>query len=494
MIIGSWILLIFYALALAFIFFYSLSQMHLVILYLKDKQNQPVETPKLEIKDYPLVTVQLPLYNELYVVDRLIDCIASLHYPKEKLEIQLLDDSNDETTAIIEKKINKYQSVGLDIQLIRRPDRTGYKAGALKYGLEKAKGEFIAIFDADFLPRVDFLLKTIPHLVTNQKLGVVQTRWEHLNKDYSYLTKLQAFGLDAHFTVEQVGRNSAGHFINFNGTGGVWRKACIYDAGNWQADTLTEDLDLSYRAQLCGWDFKYLEHIGAPAELPATMNALKSQQFRWTKGAAENTMKNLKRVFEKKLPFGTKFHSTFHLLNSGVFLSVLISSLLSVPVILAKTHVPSHLVFLFQAASIFLLSLLTLGLFYGVSYFQLNGKSFKAILSFLFHFPLFLSLSMGLSLHNGIAVIEGYLGKKSPFIRTPKFNIKEKGDSWKENIYKAKNIGWLTILEGVLTLYFGFGIWLGVHYHDYYLVAFHIMLMMGFATVFYFSIKHARYS
>lgn len=492
MIIGSWILLFFYALALAFIFFYSLSQLHLVYLYLKSKKNAPEQTPALAA--YPLVTIQLPLFDELYVVERLIDAIASLDYPKEKLEIQLLDDSTDETTAIAQKKVDEYQAKGIDIQLVRRPERVGFKAGALKYGLEKAKGEFIAIFDADFLPDPDFLLKTIPYLVQNEKLGVVQTRWEHLNKEYSYLTKLQAFGLDAHFTVEQVGRNAGGHFINFNGTGGVWRKSCIYDAGNWQADTLTEDLDLSYRAQLRGWEFKYLEHVGAPAELPATMNALKSQQFRWTKGAAENTVKNLKRVFEKKLPFGTKFHATFHLLNSGVFLSVLVSSLLSVPVILAKTYMPSQLIFLFQAASIFLLSLLTLGVFYGVSYFQLNGKSFKSIFSFLYHFPLFLSLSMGLSLHNGIAVLEGYAGKKSPFIRTPKFNIKAKSDSWKENSYKAKNIGWLTLVEGLMAVYFAFGIGLGIYYHDYYLVVFHTMLMLGFATVFYYSIKHARYS
>lgn len=494
MIIGSWILLLFYALALAFIFFYSLSQMHLVFLYLKNKKRPAEQTPSLTIKDYPKVTIQLPLFNELYVAERLIDSIASLHYPKDKLEIQVLDDSTDETTTIVQKKVEEYLSKGIDIQLIRRPERVGFKAGALKYGLEKAKGEFIAIFDADFLPHADFLLKTIPYLIKNEKLGVVQTRWEHLNKDYSYLTKLQAFGLDAHFTVEQVGRNSGGHFINFNGTGGVWRKSCIYDAGNWQADTLTEDLDLSYRAQLRGWCFKYLEQVGAPAELPATMNALKSQQFRWTKGAAENTMKNLKRVFEKKLPFGTKFHATFHLLNSGVFLSVLISSLLSVPVILAKTQVSDQLVVLFQVASVFLVSLLALGVFYGVSYFQLNGKSFKSILSFLYHFPLFLSLSMGLSLHNGIAVIEGYIGKKSPFIRTPKFNIKVKGDSWKDNSYKATTISWLTLLEGIMTGYFALGLWLGIHFHDYYLVAFHAMLMLGFATVFYYSIRHAKYS
>ena len=280
--------------------------------------------------------------------------------------------------------------------------------------------------------------------------------------------------------------------MNFNGTGGVWRKECIYDAGNWEADTLTEDLDLSYRAQLKGWQFIYLEEVGVPAELPASMNALKSQQFRWTKGAAENTVKNLRRVFAQKLPFGTKFHATFHLLNSGVFLSVLLSSILSVPVILAKQTIAPEIAQYFKLASLFLLSLFCLSLFYGVSYFKMNGRSTKTFLSFLYRFPLFLSLSMGLSLHNGIAVIEGYIGKKSPFVRTPKFNIKDNKDVWKSNSYRATSINKLTIVEGLMSLYFGAGLVLGLYYYDYTLVVFHTMLMIGFATVFYYSIKHAR--
>lgn len=487
----SWILLGIYALALLFIFCYSVSQMHLVYLYSKSPKRKPISCPKEE--GLPVVTIQLPTFNEQYVVQRLVDCIVGLDYPKDKLEIQLLDDSTDETTSIIQKKVDEYKALGVDIKLVRRPERVGFKAGALKYGLEEAKGEFIAIFDADFLPNADFLKNTIPHFLINEKIGVVQTRWEHLNKSYSYLTQLQAFGLDAHFTVEQVGRNSKGHFMNFNGTGGVWRKECIYDAGNWEADTLTEDLDLSYRAQLNGWEFIYLEDIGAPAELPATMNALKSQQFRWTKGAAENTMKNLKRVFAKKLSFGTKFHATFHLLNSGVFLSVLLSSILSVPVILAKQTIAPEIAHYFKLASLFLLSLFALALFYGVSYFKIKGRSWSTFFSFLYRFPLFLSLSMGLSLHNGIAVIEGYLGKKSPFVRTPKFNIQEKEDSWRSNIYRATKINKLTIVEGLMSIYFGAGLVLGLLFYDYTLVVFHTMLMVGFATVFYFSIKHAKF-
>lgn len=486
----SWILLGIYALSLLFIFCYSISQMHLVYLYVKAPKRKPCDI--VSEQALPLVTIQLPTFNEQYVVERLVDCIVKLDYPKEKLEIQLLDDSTDETTRILQQKVEEYEKQGFDIQLVRRPVREGFKAGALKYGLETAKGEFIAIFDADFLPNPDFLKRTIPYFLKNKNAGVVQTRWEHLNKNYSYLTQLQAFGLDAHFTVEQVGRNSKGHFMNFNGTGGVWRKACIYDAGNWEADTLTEDLDLSYRAQLKAWEFIYVEELGVPAELPASMNALKSQQFRWTKGAAENTVKNLKRVFAQKLPFGTKFHATFHLLNSGVFLSVLLSSLLSVPVILAKQTIAPEIALYFKLASLFLLSLVGLAVFYGVSYFRINGSSFRSIVGFLYRFPLFLSLSMGLSLHNGIAVLEGYVGKKTPFIRTPKFNLKEKSDSWKSNVYSISKVNKLTIVEGLMAIYFAFGLALGLIYYDYTLVVFHAMLALGFATVFYYSLKHAK--
>lgn len=491
----GWILLGIYSLALSLIFCYSIVQLHLAFLYLKNRSKLVKNIiPKINAEELPIVTIQLPTFNELYVVERLIDCIVQLDYPKEKLEIQMLDDSTDETTSIISNRITRYQKQGIDIQLIRRPERTGYKAGALKYGLEIAKGKFIAIFDADFLPNKDFLQKTIPFLVKDEQLGVVQTRWEHLNKHYSTLTELQAFGLDAHFIVEQGGRNGGGHFINFNGTGGVWSKECIYDAGNWESDTLTEDLDLSYRAQLQGWKFKYLEDVCAPAELPATMNALKSQQFRWNKGAAENTVKNMKRVFQNKLSIGTRIHSMFHLLSSTVFIPVFISALVSVPLVVAKRQITGDFTIIFQLASVFLLSFFILIFFYGVAYFRINKFSILLLIKFLCRFPLFMSLSMGLSLHNSLAVIEGYSGKKSPFIRTPKFNIKEDSDTWKKNIYRAKTMSPLTLLEGILGLYFAFGIYLGFLYQDHSLTAFHCFLTMGFSVVFYYSIKHAKFS
>lgn len=488
---------IIYGLALLFILLYSIAQLHLVILYLKNNRtnNKKLQGELIEKSNsqLPIVTIQLPTFNELYVVERLIDAVSQLDYPDEKLEIQMLDDSTDETTEIISNKIIEVKKVRpqLDIKLVRRKEKVGYKAGALKYGLTIAKGEFITIFDADFLPEKDFLKKTIPYFDNNPKLGVVQTRWKHINREYSFLTKLQAFGLDAHFTIEQVGRNTAGHFINFNGTAGIWRKSCIEDAGNWQPDTLTEDLDLSYRAQRKGWEFKYLESVGAPAELPASMNALKSQQYRWTKGAAENVRKNLGKTLSSKISLGTKFHSFFHLLNSTIFLCIMITALFSVPVLIIKNYNP-----LINEISkfgwLFLISLFSLSLFYLISYFRLRPFNVKNFLNFLLTFPMFLSMSMGLSLHNTIAVIEGYLGKKTPFIRTPKFNLKDNKDTWKNNKYKALKVHPLTILEGILAAYFISGIAIGIAYVDYGLLVFHGLLAFGFGAVFIFSFTHAQ--
>src|SRR5690554_126757 len=290
------IILIIYGISLTLILFYSILQLSLAIKY---KLNQSVEKkplPKFDPEKAPLVTVQLPMYNEYYVAERVIERVAQLDYPKDKFEIQVLDDSTDETVDVIAKKVKEVSAkYGVDIKHIHRTNRIGYKAGALDSALPDAKGEFVAIFDVDFLPDVDFLQKTMPQF-RNPKVGVVQTRWGHINKDYSILTELQAFGLNGHFAIEQGGRNAAGHFINFNGTGGVWRKKCIKDAGGWEHDTLTEDLDLSYRAQIKGWKFNYLEDVIAPAELPITMSALKGQQHRWMKGGAECFRKMGKRL------------------------------------------------------------------------------------------------------------------------------------------------------------------------------------------------------
>lgn len=486
----NWFILGIYGFALSFVLLYSFVQMNLVVLYLKNRKKVKTKTPTLSPHEWPQVTIQLPLYNELYVTKRLLENIAELEYPKDKIEIQILDDSNDETTSIIKSTLESLGEKGNHFKLIRRPKREGFKAGALLYGLEQTNSEFVAVFDADFLPKKDFLLQTIPYLVKDNSLGVVQTRWGHLNKDYNLLTKCQAFGLNAHFTVEQGGRNSGGHFINFNGTGGVWRKSCIEDAGNWQADTLTEDLDLSYRAQIRGWKFKYLEDIAAPAELPVSMNALKSQQFRWTKGAAENTIKNLSRLFKNKLPLSTKIHGFFHLMNSAIFLCVLICSFLSVPILWIKVH-HNEFAILFKLAGVFILSLMFLAIFYGVSYFKDRKLTVSKFFRFLGAFPVFLAMSMGLGIHNSIAVIEGLLGKKSPFVRTPKFNITETNTSWTKSIYRMKSIGLVTYLEGLAALYFLFGIYLSIHLKDYTMLYLESMLFLGYFGVFFYSVKHS---
>lgn len=494
----GWVVIGVYTAALSFIFCYSVIQFHLVTLYLlrrKKFKKQRVDSIPLALltDDLPFVTIQLPVFNELYVVERLLDAMLKIDYPKDKFEVQVLDDSNDETTKIIQEKIDKEKHLGVDIQLIRRPERIGFKAGALQYGLELAKGKYVAIFDADFIPSPDFLRKTIPHLEADPKLGVVQTRWGHINENYSVITRMQAFGLDAHFTIEQVGRNVGGHFINFNGTGGVWRNATIVDAGNWQPDTLTEDLDLSYRAQIKGWKFKYLEDFESPAELPATMNAVKSQQFRWNKGGAESAVKNMRNVLKTNLPFGTKLHGVFHLLNSAVFLGIFVSSLFSIPVLIVKNHTHDMDV-MFKIGTVFMFSLFSLGIYYSVSFFRIHGFSVSTFFRFLITYPVFLSISMGLSLHNAIAVIEGYMGKKTPFIRTPKFNITDKKDKWIKNVYLSKKLHPVTFFEGLLILYFLFGIGLGVVYNDFGLLPFHAMLVIGYSFVFFFSVKHARFA
>jgi len=486
------ILITIYGLALLFIFCYSLIQIQLVVKYKRYKKNQTSRlSGEVDLTFLPKVTVQLPTFNEMYVVNRLIDSVVELDYPKDRLEIQVLDDSIDETVEIAKAKVAEWQKQGFDVKYIHRTDRSGFKAGALAEGLKTAKGEFIAIFDADFLPKKDFLKRIIPHF-KNGELGMIQSRWEHINEKYSMLTKLQAFGLDAHFSVEQGGRNAGGHFINFNGTAGVWRRKAIEEAGGWQSDTLTEDLDLSYRAQLKGWKFLFVEEVGAPAELPAAMNALKTQQFRWNKGAAECTRKNLMKVLKATdLSLGTKLNATFHLMNTAVFICIVILALLSIPMLAIKEHFHEYDL-LFKLAGFFLITLPILGLFYWTSLRGSYETKWKTFTHFIVLFPMFLSVSMGLSLHNAMAVLEGYIGKKSPFIRTPKFNLTDdKTKKWNANVYLKKSINPLTILEILFAIYFLGGIILGFHYEDYGLMPFHLMLFLGFAYVSLFSVTHS---
>ena len=489
----GYIVLVIYCVALGYITFYCLLQMHLLFKYKKynyiHKNSQYLRADKNE--QLPFVTVQLPIFNEMYVVERLIDNITSFDYPKDRFEIHVLDDSTDETVEISRKKVEEYKAKGFNIELYHRTDRTGYKAGALKEGMQHAKGEFIAIFDADFLPRKDFLLTTIPYF-KNKEVGVVQTRWEHINRDYSLITRLQAMQLNVHFTVEQLGRRAGNYMLQFNGTAGVWRRDTIQDAGGWEADTLTEDLDLSYRAQLKGWEIVYLEKFPSPAELPAEMNGLKSQQFRWMKGGAENAKKLIPTVWRSDLTFAQKLHATGHLMSSGIFVFVFIAGVFSVPLLffLGEMGFNTHYF------AIFLISLLSVVAVYFVANVEaeLQEESFvKKVFKFIFLFPVFLALSMGLSLHNTIAVIQGYIGKKSPFIRTPKFNIKNIRDTFKQTNYQASKIPLTTIFEGLLAVYFGFGIIGAFYLEDLSFILFHILLMIGFGTICFYSIRHVSY-
>lgn len=473
---------ILFALSLLYIFLFSLSQLHLTWIYMRSAK---INREKKIITDFPTVTIQLPLFNEKYVVERLLEAVSKINYPQDKLEIQVLDDSTDETTEIVKNKIEVLRKKGVDITLLHRTIRTGFKAGALESGLEKAKGEFIAIFDADFIPDPDFLFNTIP-LFENDGVGMVQTRWGHLNKNYSLLTQLQSFGLDAHFSIEQSARKAAGSFINFNGTCGVWRKKCIEDAGGWSFDTLTEDLDLSYRAQLKGWEFKYMEDFATPGELPVIMQAIKSQQYRWNKGAAETARKLFFHVLKSKVSLITKIHAFFHLFNSSVFVSLFIAAFLSIPMLYIKHDHPG-IDWVFHAGMIFLLGFLSISFFYWIAtkrfYKDSPGKKFALL------FPQFLIVSMGLSLHNGLAVMEGLVGRKTPFIRTPKFNVIHNSDRWSGNTYIKPSLTLLTLLEGFLSVYFIFGIVAGIILKENGMLLFHIMLALGFGSVFFYSVK-----
>lgn len=487
----SKIILGLYFACLVLVLFYSILQLSLAIAYVKNKKKKEEESkPVFDPAIAPKVTVQLPMFNELYVADRIIEKCAAFDYPKDKLQIQVLDDSTDETVDVIAKKVAEVAARGVNIQHIHRVDRVGYKAGALDAAMDQVEGDFIAIFDADFVPEPDFLQKTVPYF-QDDNIGVVQTRWGHINKDYSILTELQAFGLNGHFAIEQGGRNAAGHYINFNGTGGIWRKKCIEDAGGWEHDTLTEDLDLSYRAQIKGWKFKYLEDVIAPAELPITMSALKSQQHRWMKGGAECFIKMWKRLATSKgVRFSDRVHGLSHLFNSSVFIFILMISLLSLPVLHIKDSF-SDLNYILQYGAIFIIATIFLMFYYWQSYRDKTSNLFVSFLKFVGRFFQFLMVSMGLALNNTVAVLEGYLGIKSSFVRTPKFNVNVKSE-FKGNKYDKKSLSILNIGEGILALTFTYTTINRAIYGDLGMVPFHLMLAIGYGLVFFYSLKELR--
>jgi cellulose synthase/poly-beta-1,6-N-acetylglucosamine synthase-like glycosyltransferase len=485
------IILTIYGLCLLLVFFYSVLQLSLAIAYVRNKRKKSEQAkPVFDPATAPKVTIQLPMFNELYVAERIIETCAAFEYPADKLQIQVLDDSTDETKDVIANKVAEVAARGVNIQHIHRVDRTGYKAGALDAAMDRVEGDFIAIFDADFIPDPDFLVKTMPYF-GDPNVGVVQTRWGHINKSYSVLTELQAFGLNGHFAIEQGGRNSAGHFINFNGTGGIWRKTCIEDAGGWEHDTLTEDLDLSYRAQIKGWKFRYLEDVIAPAELPITMSALKSQQHRWMKGGAECFVKMWKTLLRAKgVKLSDRVHGLSHLFNSTVFFFILVISILSLFVLHVKDSF-SDLNYILQYMGVFIISTMFLMFYYWHSYRDKTDKKFKSFIRFVGRFFQFLVVSMGLSLSNTVAVLEGYLGIKSSFVRTPKFNVAKKSE-FKGNKYDKKSLSIINILEGIFMVIFGFTALNRIIYGDLGMAPFHLMLSIGYGVIFFSTLKEIR--
>jgi len=476
-------ILVVYLLGLSILFGFG---MHgIVMLYYYHKTSK-ITTPELDLpEDLPNVTVQLPMYNEMYVIERLLAAVCNFDYPKDKLEIQVLDDSTDETVNIAKRLVNFYREQGYDINYIHRDNRQGFKAGALKHGLALAKGEFVAIFDADFVPKKDFLKKTIPQF-NNKNVGCVQTRWEHLNEEYSLLTRALALALDGHFAIEQQVRNKAGFFIQFNGTAGIWRKNTIIDAGNWQEDTLTEDMDLSFRAQLKGWKFIFLNNVTSPAELPADINALKTQQFRWTKGAVETAKKIIPQVFKSDQPLKVKLESFILLTSNIVFPFIILVALLNIPLVIIKNNISGYDEY-YTMMSIFVLASISTFLFYLYGQRALHLDWRKRLL----FFPIFLGGSMGMAVNNTKAVLEALINKKSGFERTPKYNIVNNTDDWRKKKYVQKTLKGTVIFELFLTLYFLVGIGISAYYLEIAAIPFQLMFLFGFGAVGALSLKHA---
>ena len=420
----------------------------MVWLYFKHKARKAVPAPLPA--ELPRVTVQLPIFNEVYVIDRLLESVAQIRHPKDRLEIQVLDDSTDETTAIAVRAVEHYRERGFDIRYLHRADRTGYKAGALDAGLRTATGEFVLIFDADFVAPPDILEKTLGHFA-DPGVGMVQARWGHINRDYSLLTRVQSIMLDGHFIMEHGARSRSGRFFNFNGTAGVWRRAAIGDAGGWQHDTLTEDLDLSYRAQMRGWRFVYLPDLVSPAELPVEMNAFKTQQQRWAKGSVQVCRKLLPRVLASPLPWRKKVEATFHLTaNLAYPLMVLLAGLMFPAMVMRYNMGFAEMVVV--DVPIFLAATASVCAFYVVSQREQfpSGWTSKAK-----YIPAVLGIGIGLSLNNAIAVIEGLFGKTSEFARTPKYRIEGTDDTWKQKVYRGK-ANWVPYAELCLAGYFTF--------------------------------------
>src|SRR6266699_4262107 len=474
-------ILIPYLTILAILAVYGIHRYHLVYLYLKHKDK--VAQPKVKLEVQPRVTVQLPIYNELYVVERLVEAACNIRYPRELLEIQLLDDSTDGMLEVGVVGVAKYRELGFNIHHIRRSNRHGFKAGALENGLKLATGELIAIFDADFIPAANFLEDVVDYF-GDAKVGMVQVRWGHINREYSFLTQVESVILDGHFVIEHGGRHFSGRFFNFNGTAGIWRRTAIETAGGWQHDTLTEDTDLSYRAQMEGWKFLYLPHIVCPAELPVEMNSFKTQQSRWAKGLVQTAINLLPRIMRSKLAWKIKVEAFFHLTANISYPLMIALSLLLLPAMIVRFN-QGWFQMLYIDLPLWLASTASVSTFYLISQKELY-PDWRLRLKYL---PFLMSLGIGLSVSNSKAVMEALLGIKSSFKRTPKYRIESKKDRWVTKKYLLRT-GVLPILEVCVGAYFGLVVLEAFTTQNYPTIPFLMLFVIGFTYMGLMSIIH----
>ena len=466
-------LLIPYFMVLIILAAYGSHRYWMVYVYYKHKKNKTTDPPG-RFEQLPRITVQLPIFNEQYVVDRLLDAVCRLDYPREKLDIQLLDDSTDETVEVARILVDRYVALGHPVSYFHRDHREGFKAGALDEGLKTAKGEFVAIFDADFVPAPDFLMKCIHHF-TDPRIGMVQARWTHLNRHYSFLTEVEAILLDGHFVLEHSARARTNVFFNFNGTAGVWRRAAIDDAGGWEHDTLTEDTDLSYRAQLKGWRFVYLPDVECPAELPVEMTAFKTQQARWAKGLIQVSKKILPKVLSSDLPRRVKVEAWYHLTANLSYPLMIVLSVLLLPAMIIRFY-QGWFQMLYIDLPLFLASTFSISSFYLVSQKELFPRTWPRVLLYL---PFLMALGIGLTITNTRAVLEALIGKKTAFARTPKYRVASKKDKAFAAKYR-KRLGWVPWLELLIGSYFALTVYYAIDNDNFFTVPFLLLFVIGY--------------
>jgi cellulose synthase/poly-beta-1,6-N-acetylglucosamine synthase-like glycosyltransferase len=480
-------LLIPYFVILILLASYGVHRYILVYLYYKKRKNR-TGPPAAHFEDLPRITIQLPMFNEQYVADRLIDCICRMKYPREKLDIQVLDDSTDVTVTVVKNLVERYAALGHPITYHHRTNRAGFKAGALAEGMKTSKGEFIAIFDADFTPPEDFLLKTI-HYFTDPKIGMVQTRWTHINRNYSFLTEVEAILLDGHFVLEHSGRARSGVFFNFNGTAGMWRRKAIEEAGGWQHDTLTEDTDLSYRAQLKGWKFLYLQDVECPAELPVEMTAFKTQQARWAKGLIQTSKKILPRVMKSDAPLHAKIEAWYHLTANISYPLMIMLSVLLLPAMIIRFY-QGWFQMLYIDLPLFLASTFSISSFYLVSQRELFPKTWPRALLYL---PFLMALGIGLTITNTKAVLEALMGKQSAFARTPKYRVEKRQDKVGAKKYRRR-LGWIPWVELLIGGYFAMTVYYAVANESYITVPFLLLFVVGYWYTGLMSLLQGRFA